>query len=98
MPTSVIGGSLIPIAYFTFLLMMNSKKVLGDQRPEGKARLIWNSLMGLATGIATLGTIWVLSGKAHFNSWQGMIPAAGLALLAVLLLVGAVSFIKNEKS
>ncbi|MEJ6570022.1 MAG: divalent metal cation transporter, partial [Akkermansiaceae bacterium] len=37
-PTSVIGGSLIPIAYFTFFLLMNSKKVLGDKRPEGTAR------------------------------------------------------------
>lgn len=96
-PTSVIGGSLIPIAYFTFLLMMNSKKVLGENRPEGTARVIWNILMGLATGIATLGSIWVLSGKAHFNSWHGMIPAAGLAVLVVLLLIGTLSFIKNER-
>ena len=97
-PTSVIGGSLIPIAYFTFLLMMNSKKVLGEDRPQGSARTIWNVLMGLATGIATIGSIWVLSGKAHFNSWQGMIPAAGLGLLVILLVVGTASFIKNEKS
>ena len=52
--------------------------------------------MGIATGIGTLGSVWVLSGKAHFNSWHGMIPAAGLALLAALFLVGIVSFIKNE--
>lgn len=97
-PTSVIGGSLIPIAYFTFLLMMNSKKVLGENRPEGTSRLIWNILMGVATGIATLGSIWVLSGKAHFNSWHGMIPAAGLALLIILLVIGTLSFIKNEKA
>ena len=77
--------------------MMNSKKVLGDNRPEGTARLIWNILMGLATSIATLGSIWVLYGKSHFNSWHGMIPAAGLALLVVLLVVGTISFIKNER-
>jgi Mn2+/Fe2+ NRAMP family transporter len=96
-PTSVIGGSLIPIAYLTFFLMMNSKKVLGDNRPEGTARLIWNILMGLATSIATLGSIWVLYGKSHRDSWHGMIPAAGLALLVVLLVVGTISFIKNER-
>ena len=54
--------------------------------------------MGIATGIATLGSVWVLSGKAHFDSWQGMIPAAGLAILVVLLVVGLFSFIKNEKA
>ena len=96
-PTSVIGGSLIPIAYFTFFLMMNSKKVLGEHRPQGNARIIWNVLMGLATGIATLGSVWVLSGKAHFDNWHGMIPAAGLALLALLFIIGTYSFIKNER-
>jgi len=96
-PTSVIGGSLIPIAYFTFLLMMNSKKVLGDQRPEGTARLIWNVLMTFATGIATFGSVWVLSGKAHFNDWKGMIPAAGIALLIVLFVIGTIAFIKSER-
>jgi len=96
-PTSVIGGSLIPIAYFTFLLMMNSKKVLGENRPEGTARIVWNILMGFATGVATLGSIWVLSGKAHFDNWKGIIPAAGLGLLILLLLVGTLAFIKNER-
>jgi len=96
-PTSVIGGSLIPIAYFTFFLMMNSKKVLGDQRPKGRSRLTWNILMGLATGIATFGSVWVLSSKAHFNDWKGIIPAAGLALLVILFIIGTLSFIKNEK-
>ncbi|MDE0838016.1 MAG: divalent metal cation transporter [Kiritimatiellae bacterium] len=96
-PTSVIGGSLIPVAYFTFFLMMNSKKVLGEHRPKGTARVIWNVLMGVATGIATLGSVWVLSGKAHLNDWKGMIPVAGLVLLALLFIVGTYSFLKNER-
>jgi hypothetical protein len=50
--TSVIGGSLIPIAYFTFLLMMNSKQILGAHRPEGTRRIIWNVLMIFATAVA----------------------------------------------
>ena len=97
-PTSVIGGSLIPIAYFTFLLMMNSRKVLGDQRPAGAARVVWNILMIFATGIATFGSVWVLSGKANLQSWQGMIPAAGLGLLVTLFIVGTFSFIRKERA
>lgn len=96
-PTSVIGGSLIPIAYFTFLLLMNSKKVLGEHRPKGRARVFWNALMGFATGVATFGSVWVLWGKAHFENWKGVIPAAGLVLLVVLFIIGMLSFIKNEK-
>ena len=54
--------------------------------------------MGLATVIATFGSVWVLSGKAHFQSWKGMIPALGLGLLLVLFVVGLVSFIRNERA
>lgn len=96
-PTSVIGGSLIPIAYFTFLLMMNSKKVLGDKRPEGKARIIWNTLMIFATTVATLGSVWVLYGKTSAPGWMGGAAWAGLAFLVILFIVGTLSFFKHEK-
>lgn len=100
-PASVMGGSLIPIAYFTFLLMMNSKKILGDARPEGTSRLIWNTLMVFATSIATLGSIWVLHGKTQNPDWVGTWKASfawgGLIFLAILFIVGILSFLKNEK-
>lgn len=96
-PTSVIGGSLIPIAYFTFFLMMNSKKILGQHRPEGKARLIWNTLMLFATTIATLGSVWVLLGKAEAPGWNGGVAKGGLVFLIFLFVVGSLSFLKNEK-
>ncbi len=96
-PTSVIGGSLIPIAYFTFFLMMNSKKILGEHRPEGTARIIWNSLMIFATAIATLGSVWVLEGKSHASGWSGNVAIGGLVFLVFLFFVGTFSFLKNEK-
>jgi len=96
-PTSVIGASLIPIAYFTFLLMMNSRSVLGEHRPSGGKRYMWNCLMIAATSIATFGTIWVLSGKASAPGWKGMIPTVGLIFLGALFVVGVISFIIKEK-
>jgi hypothetical protein len=77
--------------------MMNSKKVLGENRPEGTTRIIWNVLMGFATGVATIGSVWVLYGKSHMRDWHGMIPAAGLVLLAILFIIGIYSFLKNER-
>lgn len=94
-PTSVIGGSLIPIAYFTFFLMMNSKKVLGDKRPEGTARIIWNVLMIFATTVATVGTWWATSGKKFGDIPAGMI---GMGFLVLLFVVGTFSFLKKEKA
>ena len=88
-PTSVIGGSMIPIAYFTFFLMMNSKTLLGDSMPTGGRRLWWNSLMATSTIIATSGSIWVLSNK-------GTPGKIGIAILVTLFVVGLVSFFRKN--
>jgi Mn2+/Fe2+ NRAMP family transporter len=93
-PTSVIGGALLPIAYFTFLLMMNSKKILGDKRPEGTARIIWNVLMIFATSMATIGSFTAVSHKSAFGIPVGMI---GMGFLVLLAVVGTASFIIKEK-
>ena len=88
-PTSVIGGAMIPIAYFTFLLLMNSKTLLGDAKPTGRQALRWNILMTIATVIATAGSIWVLNGK-------GTPGKAGIAVLIVLFILGLAGFLKKS--
>lgn len=93
-PTSVIGGALLPIAYFTFLLMMNSRRILGDKRPEGRSRLIWNSLMIFATTMATIGSYTATSAKSFREIPVGMI---GMAFLVLLFVVGSLSFLKKER-
>ncbi len=91
-PTSVIGGAMIPIAYFTFLLLMNSSSLLGDARPRGARAVKWNVLMATATIIATGGSIWVLLGKGT----PGMV---GIGVLVTLFILGLVGFLgKNRKS
>ncbi|MEM6884068.1 MAG: divalent metal cation transporter [Verrucomicrobiota bacterium] len=99
-PTSVIGGTLLPIAYLTFLLIMNSKKILGEHRPEGRTRWIWNVLMGFATAVATFASAWALTGKYQANSdnWKAIFPILGLIGLVVLFITGISSYLKNEKT
>lgn len=89
-PTSVIGGSLIPIAYFTFFLLMNSRKTLGDKMPRRGRRVWWNLIMGVATSLATLGTVKVLLSK-------GTMGQVGIAILAVLFVLGLGGFLANER-
>jgi hypothetical protein len=93
-PTSVIGGSLSPIAYFTFLLLMNSRKVLGEKLPQGQSRLIWNILMVFATGVATFGSLWAIK-----DASIGTVPVGkiGIGFLLTLFVVGTLSFLKKEK-
>jgi len=89
-PTSVIGGSMIPIAYFTFFLLMNSRTLLGEHMPTGGRRLWWNSLMLIATGIASFGSVWVLSAK-------GTPGYIGITILAVLFVVGLFGFFSKNR-
>lgn len=59
-PTSVFGSVLLPVAYFTFFLMMNQKDILGDDRPQGVKRLIWNVAMGIAVIAASAAAFTAL--------------------------------------
>lgn len=81
-PASVMGMTLLPIAYFTFLCMMNSRRLLGDQMPRGGSRFIWNTLMVTATVSVTIAGAWTIWNKA---GWYG--ASAGLAFIAAALLV-----------
>ncbi len=93
-PTSVIGGAMLPIAYVTFFLLMNSRRVLGDAMPTGVNRLKWNVLMGIATLIALFGSCWVLMNK---NLYGFPIGKVAIAALVVLLLLGIISFLKKNQ-
>lgn len=44
--TSNFGMMLLPIAYITFFMMMNSRRILGDDKPTGFTAVVWNVLMG----------------------------------------------------
>jgi Mn2+/Fe2+ NRAMP family transporter len=85
-PASVIATTLLPIAYLIFLLLMNSKKALGEELP--KRRAIINILMGLATGIAFFAAYWALTGKYQstnpYEHWFGLIGIIGLAILTLI--------------
>jgi Mn2+/Fe2+ NRAMP family transporter len=89
-PTSVFGMALIFIAYWTFFFMMNSKSLLGDNLPKGGKRVLWNTLMLTAAGLATFGSFWAIWSKVQ---WKGII---GVGVFLVLALV--VHFVRASKS
>ena len=79
-PTSVFGMALLPIAYFTFFLLMNNRAVLGDDLPKGGSRIIWNLLMGIACALATIGAGWSVWDKSGVYGVGGVVALVGLAL------------------
>jgi len=100
-PTSVIGSSLLPIAYFIFLLLMNSRRLLGEAMLTGITRLAANAIMLLATGLATVGSIWALKDKSLSVLSLPTIPLGkiGIGVLALLFVIGVLGFVsKSRKS
>ena len=102
-PTSVIGGAMLPIAYVSFLLLMNSRSVLGDAMPTGGRRLVWNILMITGTGIASFASVWGLYGRTwgpfKIGTENIVIPIGTIALatLAIMLAVGVFSFFRKQR-
>ncbi len=82
-PTSMFGMVLLPIAYFTFTLMMNSKSLLGDNRPTGGKRVCWNILMGTATLLAAFGSFWSIKTSGPYATLGYSLMGGFVVLIAV---------------
>jgi Mn2+/Fe2+ NRAMP family transporter len=75
-PTSVIALMLLPIAYVTFLVMMNRRRLLGASMPAGWQRVGWNTLMGTAVTVVSAASLFMIVKQT--GAW-------GVSLLALLL-------------
>jgi Mn2+/Fe2+ NRAMP family transporter len=82
-PTSMFGMALLPIAYFTFLFMMNSPALMGANMPQGGKRIAWNLAMGLAAGVATILCLWAIGLSKTPLVGYGVL--AGFILLALIV-------------
>ena len=83
-PTSNFGMALLPIAYWTFFLMMNSRSLLGDDLPKGAKRVVWNASMLVAAGIATFASVTTIEKNLGAKGMWAMGAFLGLALIVHL--------------
>ncbi len=81
-PTSVVGMMLLPIAYGTFVLLMNNRRLLGDAMPRGWRRIAWNTFMTASLLFATFGAGWSIWSRL------GLISVPVVAGFLVLVAVG----------
>lgn len=92
--TSNFGMMLLPIAYVTFFIMMNSKKILGDDKPKGISAIIWNLLMG----VSVLGAL-VAAVSAVQNAMSNPKTGAVVITIGVCFLVAVIcGFISKSQS
>ena len=87
-PTSVFGMVLLPIAYTTFLFLMNSRSLLGSERPSGGRRVLWNTAMGIALVFSTLGAGWSLWTRTQLVPGTSIpVRWPALALVAIYIAI-----------
>ena len=78
----VIAMVFLPVAYCAFMLIMNSRQILGSEVPRGGKRIAWNILMFCSVAASLVASIWVLWNK--LGVW-------GPSILAVFAIAVAVS-------
>lgn len=91
---SSFGGMFLPIAYFTFFMMMNSRQLMGDEKPTGIRLGIWNVLMGFSLIGAVAAASWAIYKEA-------LKPTSGVIVLAIVgtyLLLVVIGFVVKFKS
>ncbi len=96
-PTSVIAFMVIPIAYATFALLLNQRKLLGDSMPPFLLRWIWNLLMFVGVVAVTIGSVFMAYKKTQGlpGIWGG--GWVGLAGVGVFILLVIIAQIKMKK-
>jgi len=76
-----------------FFLMMNSKKILGDNRPEGAKRILWNVLMGVSLLITGSAAAFTATTKK-----MGDFPIGTVGLITFIILVIGGQFYMMKKN
>lgn len=84
-PTSVFGLMLLPIAYLTFLLMFNQRSLMGKEMPTGGKRIVWNVLMIIAAGVATVAAVSQVWAKTKEAGLIAIGVLLGLALIVQIV-------------
>ena len=88
-PAFVFGMMILPIAYFTFFMMMNSKSLLGDNIIRGGKRVLWNVLMVIVLGLVTPCAVWAIWNFSSHKFGSGWIGAGlMIAFVVITLIVG----------
>ncbi|QEG21524.1 divalent metal cation transporter [Mariniblastus fucicola] len=96
---STFAGILLPIAYFSFFLLMNNRQLLGEYKPTGGRMVFWNVLMLIGVAGAVLQAYGSLM-KVIDNSTTGPYVVGGVVAFMVLALIGfsAAGFRRPEES
>lgn len=84
---STFGAILLPIAYISFFALMNSRRLLGDEKPTGRRMIVWNVLMGMGVLGAVVQAVGAILTKIN-DPLTGGFVIGGVATFLLLAIVG----------
>ncbi len=96
---STFGAMLLPVAYITFFMMMNSKSLMGAEKPRGASMIIWNVLMVIAVAGACINAASAIYDKAT-DTTSARTEMAGyvvIGIVAVYLVIVALGFVLKRR-
>lgn len=82
---STFGAILLPIAYLAFFMLMNSRRLLGDEKPTGVRMGIWNFLMLIGVAGALIQAIAATLIQIKKPETGSIVIGAVIAFLALAL-------------
>lgn len=91
---STFAGILLPIAYFSFFLLMNNRDLLGAYKPTGTRMVIWNVLMLIGVAGAVLQAYGSFT-KVASNSTIGPYILGAIVAFLVLAAIGFSATARN---
>lgn len=93
---STFAAILLPIAYLAFFLLMNSQRLLGNEKPIGARMAVWNVLMGIGVLGASIQAYGAISTK--LGGAQGAYVLGGVGVFVLLAIVGFSARPRNEEN
>ncbi len=81
-PTSVFCMTLLPLAYLSFWLLLNQKKLLQENTPTGVKWWIWNILLCISFTLSAIGSVWAIYSRIGY---YGFYVICGFITLVVIV-------------
>jgi Mn2+/Fe2+ NRAMP family transporter len=98
-PTSRFGMVLLPIAYISFLFLMNNSQILCEAMPTGGSRLMWNVLMAIGVSLAMVGAaISIFNDTAQIPGTAIYIRHLAIGLVFTLLIAGIIIHLRRNNN
>jgi hypothetical protein len=79
--TAAVGMILLPVAYITFILLINNRKVMGEDKPAGGKAALLNAVLIFTVTLVSIGAVRELWKKLE---WGGIALMIGFLLVAAL--------------